>query len=145
MPYVRNKSVSVVITKNASGGVDFALNENNGKGPTQTVKFENQKHPGLVVYFNIRDPDGTGLLFRPDPADALWVAPPGQACPNNPSTWAGFIPLSVEQDAQGRNTQLIAYFRNLKKEKCSFTLRFVGPNGPEDYDPIGDGGNGLRR
>lgn len=150
MPYVRNKSVSVVITRNANGSIDFALNENNGNGPAQSVKFENKKHPGLIIYFNIRDPDGTGLTFRPVPADALWVAAPigsgtqPPPCPTQASKWEGFVPVSVEQDDQGRNTQLIAYFRNLKKEKCRFALRFLGPNGPENYDPIGDGANGLR-
>lgn len=145
MPYVRNKSVSVLIKKNARGGVDFALNENNGSGPVQKVKFENNRHPGLVVYFNIRDPDGTGLLFRPELDDALWVAGPGLPCPGNASAWSGFVPLSVEKDSQGRNTQLIAYFRNLKSEKCRFALRFLWPDGTgEDYDPIGEGANGLR-
>jgi len=148
MPYVRNKSISVVITKTGPKSATFALNENKGKGPRQEVKFENKKHPGLVVYFNIRDPDGTGLLFQPDPANALWVAAPvgdgksAPQCPNNSCSWPGFIPLSVEEDG----TQLIAYFRNLKKEKCTFALRFLWPDGtPEEYDPIGDGANGLRR
>lgn len=152
MPYARNKSVNVVITRNANGGVDFALNENNGKGPVQKIRFENNKHPGLIVYFNIRDPDDTGLLFPPVPEDALWVAAPiGQGkspppCPTQASRWAGFVPLSVEQDANGNNTQLIAYYRNLKVEQCRFALRFLWPDGTaEDYDPIGDGQDGLRR
>lgn len=148
MPYVRNKSISVVMTKDPTspGGVNFALNENEGNGPAQKAIFHNKKHPGLVVYFNIRDPDDTGLLFRPDPADAMWVAPPGKLCPTSPSTWEGFIPLSVEKDGDGRNTQLIAYFRNLKQQSCQFALRFLWPDGTGiDYDPIGDGQNGLRR
>jgi hypothetical protein len=55
------------------------------------------------------------------------------------------VPLSVEKDKSGKRTQLIAYFRNETEAKCRFALRFLWPDGtPEDYDPIGDGANGLR-
>lgn len=142
MPYVRNKSVSVVIPANATP--PFELNENNGNGPGQQVDFKNEKHPGIVVYFNIKDPHNTGLVFQPKPADALWVAPPGGACPNSASTWEGFIPLSVEKKA-GKNVQLLAYCRNEKQEQFNFTLRFLKPDGTKiDYDPIGNDMNGSR-
>ena len=149
MPYVRNKSISVTITRKSGGnGYDFNLNENKGKGPVQRIKFQNKKHPGLMVYFNIRDPDNTGLTFQPVPANALWVkAPTGPgapppSCPTAASKWDQFVPLSVEQ----AGTQLIAYFRNLDNDvHFRFALRFLDTNGtPVDYDPIGDGANGLR-
>ncbi|HEY0628305.1 MAG TPA: hypothetical protein VGD23_03160 [Sphingomicrobium sp.] len=142
MPYVRNKSISVVIPANAVP--PFELNENNGKGPGQKVDFKNSGHPGIVVYFNIRDPHNTGLVFQPVPGDALWVAPPGQACPTSASAWEEFVPLSVEKKA-GKNVQLIAYYRNQQQEQFNFALRFLKPDGtPVDYDPIGNGMNGLR-
>jgi hypothetical protein len=152
MPYVRNKSISVVITKTGPKSATFELNENNGKGPTDEIRFHNNKHPGLVVYFNIKDPDGTDLEFRPDPGDSMCVAAPigtgknPPPCPPpNGAKWAGFVPLSVEKDKGGKRTQLIAYFRNETEAKCRFALRFLWPDGtPEDYDPIGDGANGLR-
>ena len=152
MPYVRNKSISVVITETGPKTVDIVLNENNGNGPTHEIKFKNEKHPGLVVYFNIRDPDGTGLQFVDNPSNAMWVAAPigsgknPPPCPPpNGAKWAGFVPLSVETDKNGKRTQLIAYFRNEKEAKCRFALRLEWPDGtPEDYDPIGDGANGPR-
>ena len=151
MPYVRNKSISVVIT-NGPNGLEFALNENNGNGPVDEVIFKNEKHPGLVVYFNIRDTANSGLTFQPCPGDALWVnAPTGPTapppvCPPGAMGWEGFVPLSVEADKDGNpNMQLIAYLRNLNKGKCKFVLRFVDTNGaPVDYDPIGNGSNGPR-
>jgi hypothetical protein len=153
MPYVRNKSVSVDIT-NGPKGLEFALNENNGNGRVHEVIFKNEKHPGLIVYFNIRDIAKSGLKFQPVPADALWVNPPtgptapAPACPNRAMAWPGFVPLSVEDDKDGNtDVQLIAYFRNgnENKGKCKFILRFVDTTGaPVDYDPIGDGNNGPR-
>lgn len=151
MPYVRNKTIRVIIKADAGhpDGVRFEMNTNNGQGPVQKVKFENKKHPGLVVYFNIEDPDNTGLLFPPVPGDALWAnfSPPNDPnpppCPdpnNPPPPWPGFIPVSVEDNQR----QLIVYCRNLDKQLFKFALRFVGPNGPVNYDPIGDGADGPR-
>lgn len=147
-PYVKNKSVRVVITDKPGGGYDFALNSNNGKGPIQDVDFDNDHHPGIIVYFNIDDNTAAGgMTFQPKPSDAVWAAAPGApwpappACPVNPSHWDQFIPLSVEQNG----AQLIVYFRNEKKGiHFPFALRFVGPNGPVNYDPIGNGNNGMR-
>lgn len=142
-PKPKDMEVDVIISPGPGGpeSVSFELRPGGNR-----LEFKNDNHPGVMVYFNIDDRAGSGLLFQPEPADALWVAPPGQSCPTKPSTWAGFVPLSVEEDARGQNTRLIAYFRNLRVEQCKFALRFLWPDGrSEDYDPIGDGGNGLRR
>jgi hypothetical protein len=145
--YVRDKSIRVIMTADpkAPDGVRFTLNANNGNGPVQQVRFDNNGHPGILVYFNIEDDDNTGLLFQPVPSDALWVnysAPgaPAPPCPINPAAWDGFIPVSVEDNGN----QLIVYCRNLDKQFFRFALRFLGPNGPVNYDPIGDGNNGMR-
>lgn len=155
MPKAKDMDIDVVITnKPGGGGYDFALDANNGKGSVQEVKFENDRHPGVMVYFNIRDVAQSGLTFEPSPDKALWVTPPKgptappPACPNGAAPWDGFVPLSVEQDKNGKNTQLIAYFSNWNsnKGKCTFALRFVDSSGKSvPYDPIGDGANGLRQ
>lgn len=142
-PKPKDMDVDVVITQGPGGPNDVLFELQPGG---QRLIFKNDNHPGVMVFFNIDDRAESGLLFQSNPADALWVANPGQPCPNNASAWAGFVPLSVEQDSHGKNTRLIAYFRNLKVEECKFALRFQWPDGsPKIYDPIGDGQNGLRR
>lgn len=144
----KDMNVDIVITQGPSGPKDvkFALDPGGDR-----LEFKNDNHPGVMVFFSIDDRAGSGLSFQPEPTDALWVAPPigtgapPPSCPNRPSSWQGFVPLSVEEDSHGKNTRLIAYFRNQNEEKCRFALRFLWPDGePEDYDPIGDGMNGLR-
>lgn len=137
----QNRQVKVEITPNpkAKNGYDFKLD---GPGVTSDdeIKFENFDNPGYVVYFKIKDVHQTGLRFRPDAEDALWVNA-GLGNPPPDSQWPGFVPLSVENDEK----KLIVYCRNkLPKQKFKFTLRFLGPNGPIDWDPIGDGLNGPR-
>jgi len=148
-PKPKDMDVDVVITQGPGGpgDIQFALNPGGDK-----IEVKNDNHPGAMIYFSIDDQAGSGLTFQPNPANALWVAAPigpgspPPPCPNAPSTWAGFVPLSVEQDKDGKNTRLIAYYRNEKKEQCRFALRFLWPDGkPKDYDPIGDGANGLRK
>ena len=142
-PKPKDMDVDVIITQGPGGPTDVEFEMRPGG---HRLEFKNDNHPGVMVFFNIDDRARSGLLFQPKPADALWVAPPGQHCPTSASTWDGFVPLSVEQDSHGRNTSLIAYFRNLNVEQCRFALRFLWPDGrTEDYDPIGDGANGLRR
>lgn len=141
-PKPKGMDVDVVITQGSGGPMDlrFAMRPGGDR-----LQFKNDNHPGVMVFFNIDDRAGSGLLFQPAPADALWVARPGQPCPTSSSNWEGFVPLSVERDAHGRNTRLIAYFRNLKEEQCRFALRFLKADGTTvDYDPIGDGLNGPR-
>jgi hypothetical protein len=148
-PYVRNKTVWVVTTPNPNppGGYTFGLSEN-GSNPKQQISFENENHPGSVVYFKIRDDANTGLLFQPNPANALWVAggvpgaPLPPPCPVNPSASEQFVPLSVENGGQ----KLIVYCRNKDPNVLfRFALRFVAPDGRAiNYDPIGDGQNGPR-
>ena len=150
MPYVRNQSIRVIATAHpgSPGGIHYDLNENNGQGPKQEIDFDNKKHPGIVVYFNLEDSTGQGLVFRPVPSEALWVnysAPgaPAPSCPTKAAAWVGFIPLSVEKYGK----QLIVYCRNLDKlQKFKFALRFLDGNGAPvvDYDPIGNGNNGDR-
>jgi hypothetical protein len=144
--------VDVVITNKPGGGYDYALDAN-GKSNVQEIKLENEKRPGVMVYFNIRDDAGSGYTFQPVPSNALWVRysnlgnPLPPACPTAASKWSKFVPLSVEEDKYGKNTQLIVYCRNLQQQKFRFALRLVDSNGVPvpDYDPIGDGANGLRR
>ena len=139
--YAKNDTIRVVINKNPAGGYLFALNENNGKGPVQAVTFKNENHPGTMVYFKIDDQGKTGLVFQPDPLDAMWVAL-GSGNPPAGAQWPGFVPLSVEDNG----TRLIVYDRNLQQGvQFKFTLRFVGPGGAAiDYDPIGNDANGQR-
>jgi hypothetical protein len=144
MPHAKNMEIDVIVTKDAGPkGVSFVLG-GPGTKPHE-VKFENNKHPGVMVYFNIKDPDGTGTEFLPTPSNCLWVNSQDTTCPATASVWNQFVPLSVEDpDKTGKNTQLIAYCRNKVEKKFAFTLWFLGPNGPVDYDPIGDGANGQR-
>jgi len=148
-PKPKDIDVDVVITQGPGGPTDLQFELSPGG---DRIEVKNDNHPGAIVCFNIDDRAGSGLSFQPNPANALWVAPPiGPAappppCPNGPSIWAGFLPLSVEQNNAGKNTRLITYYRNERKEKCRFALRFLWPDGtPKDYDPIGDGANGLRK
>jgi hypothetical protein len=140
-PNVRTKIVNVEITNNAGApnGIGFALND--GGGPTSTIGFQNNSHPGVMVYFRIDDIGNTGLLFRPDPRDALWVAQ-GNQNPLPNQQWPGFVPLSVENSRR----KLLVYCRNSSPpEQFKFTLWFLDQNGKAiDYDPIGDGLNGPR-
>jgi hypothetical protein len=136
----KNMTVSVIAKPLPGGGYGFELDAY-GKGPAQDIDIDNDGHPGVIVNFKIKDADKNGLEFRPVPSDALWVQLNGAP----PAPWPGFIPLSVEKDKNGRNTRLIAYCRNENQgQQFKFTLRFVGPNGPVDYDPIGNGNNGQR-
>jgi len=139
--YAKNDTIRVVINKNPAGGYLFALDENNGKGPVHEIKFKNENHPGTMVYFKLDDPDETGLVFQPDPAQAMWVAL-GLNNPPAGAKWPGFIPLSVEDDG----TRLMVYNRNLTKNtKFKFTLRFKDSGGQAvEYDPIGNDQNGSR-
>ena len=155
MAYVRNRTVRVVITDNPLGGFSFALNSNNGFGPVQNVDFDNDNHPGVIVYFNIDNRTNSVLRFQPVPSQALWVqppggpwvVPPGSNCPALPSSWPGFVPLSVEADQFGNpGQQLIVYDRNENAGvQFQFALRFIDAAGnPVNYDPIGNDNNGLR-
>jgi hypothetical protein len=139
--YAKNDTIRVVINKNPAGGYLFALDENNGKGPVQQVKFNNDGHPGTMVYFKIYDPDNTGLVFQPDPAQAMWVAL-GAGNPPAGAKWPGFVPLSVENNPE----RLMVYNRNLQTGiNYKFTLRFKDPGGQAvEYDPIGNDQNGSR-
>jgi len=145
MPNVKKMDIDVIVTKDGSPkGASFALD--NGAGKVHEVKFINNKHPGFLIYFNIQDPDGTELQFKPTPSNALWVNSLGTVCPAGPCVWNQFVPLSVEDPYKtGKNTQLIVYCRNKTIKKFAFTLWFLWPDGTAiDFDPIGDGQNGSR-
>lgn len=158
MANVKIKDIDVVITEDpdAPNGIAFALNAHNGNGQVQRVAFNNSRHPGIIIHFNIDDDDDTGLVFQPVPGDAIWAAPPGTAWPDPPDCpadppppWSELVPLSVEEDRDGNNTQLIVYFRNSNPDvHFNFALRFLrlveGVWQEVNYDPIGDGNNGLR-
>jgi hypothetical protein len=143
MPHVKTQTINVDIWADPKGpnGIGFALNE--GFGRVQRVAFSNGNHPGVLVYFKIDDDKKapTGLLFRPDPRDALWVAQ-GSQDPVAGAQWPGFVPLSVEN---GRR-KLLVYCRNESPaQQFKFTLWFLDPQGLAiPYDPIGDGLNGPR-
>jgi hypothetical protein len=148
MPNVKNMQVDVIVTKDTNPkGVSFALDA--GKGKKQTIDFDNDKHPGVMVYFNIVEDDPqnpTGLVFKPTPSNCLWVDSQSTTCPPGPCVWNQFVPLSVEDPGKtGKNTQLIVYCRNKTVKQFAFTLWFLWPTGREvDYDPIGNGNNGQR-
>lgn len=129
-------TVKVEITKQAGSPVAFAFQDN--PGDANKITFENEDHPGFLIYFKIKDVNRTGLRFRPDPEDALWVQLGGAP----PAPWTGFVPLSVENEGK----KLIVYCRNEEDGQFKFTLRFRRPDGTwdEDWDPIGDGLDGPR-
>lgn len=135
-PPVMNRTVGVEITGTAAAP-NFEFSGGNGAG---RIQFDNNNHPGVMVYFKINDRAGTRLLFKRDPRNALSVNPGGGNPP--PGTqWPGFVPLSVENNQQ----KLLVYCRNdVQNQQFKFTLHFDGPDGPKDWDPIGDGLNGPR-
>lgn len=148
MAKVKEMDVDVIVTRASNPkGVSFALDA--GKGRAQRIELKNEKHPGIMLYFNIVDDpqNPTGLTFKPTPSNALWVNSQDTTCPTTASVWNQFVPLSVEDpDNVGKNTQLIVYCRNKVIKEFAFTLWFLWPDGREvDYDPIGDGQNGLRK
>jgi len=145
MPRAKNMDIDVIVTRDSGSpkGVSFGLNAGHGK--THTVRFDNDHHPGIMVYFNIKDPDDTGLEFKSTPSNAVWVNSLGTGCPTTQCIWNQFLPLSVEEDSAGKKTQLIVYCRNKAVKDFAFTLLFNWPDGREvDYDPIGNGSNGPR-
>ena len=116
---------------------NFEFSGGNGH---DSLQFNNNNHPGVMVYFKIDDRAGTGLLFEPDPRNALSVNP-GLANPPVGSQWPGFVPLSVGNEQR----KLIVYCLNEQPPtQFKFTLHFVGASGPVSWDPIGDGQNGPR-
>ena len=132
MQKAKDMEVDVIFTPGANP--PFALQENHGHAGQQ-ISFKNEHHPGVVVYFTIKDADENGLEFRAEPSQALTV--------DNPPGGNQLVPLSVEQD-HGRNVQLISYCRNWNPEKFKFSLHFMQNGAAVDYDPIGDGNNGPR-
>lgn len=139
--FPKTDTIRVIINKNSAGGYEFALDENNGVGPVQKLKFKNGGHPGIMINFKIYDPDDTGLVFQPDPAQAMWAAL-GSSNPPAGAKLPGFVPLSVEGDGE----RLLVYNRNWQAGvEYKFTLRFQKPGGGAvEYDPIGNDQNGSR-
>lgn len=150
MPRAKDMNVDVIAIKDPASphGVRFELGH--GQPNPQRVGFDNDGHPGVMVYFNLKDRSRTGLEFKPTPSSALWVNSHGPVCPPGSCAWNGFLPLSVEKKGKKqKHKQLIVYCRNEEKKEFGFTLWFRRPavgGGWEDvdYDPIGDGNNGLR-
>lgn len=142
MPKVKHMDVDILVTKGPGGPKDVSFELDAGNGKTNQLDFKNDKHPGVLVYFNIVDRDQTGLQFKPVPSEALWVvegSPP--TCPTKPSSWDQFVPLSVER--QGK--QLLVYNRNQSQKEFAFSFWFLWPDGtPVDFDPVGNNQNGLR-
>ena len=135
-PHVATKIVHVEITGTAAAP---CFEFNGGNGPDK-IRFDNNHHPGIMVYFKIKDTGRTGLLFPPAPCHALSVNP-GTSNPPQGQQWDGFVPLSVENEQR----KLLVYCRNgSPPTQFKFTLHFTGPDGPKDWDPIGDGLNGPR-
>ena len=131
MQHAKDMDIDVSITKdgNSPNGLKFGF----GSGKKDSLDFHNEKHPGVMCYFNIDSEDGTGLLFQSDPSNALRV--------DDPPGGRQLVPLSVEEGGK----LLIAYCRNLIAQQFKFTLRFVDKDGKAvDWDPIGNGSNGPR-
>jgi hypothetical protein len=112
------------------------------------LEFNNDKHPGFDVHFELEDKDDTGFRFPDDPDRALAVTaftevePP---CPVQGATYGEFVPVSVEDE----NKRLIVYNVNKTRTNFKYTL-FVtkNPHGKdpacEEIDPIGSNQNGPR-
>ena len=140
----KNWAIKVVITREDPGDPITFRFEDHGNAAPDRIRFENDDHPGFMVYFKIKDTskNKTGLRFRPDPDDALRIDQVNGNPPPN-LKWPGFIPISVENEGR----KLIVYCRNLvRNEEFKFTLRFARPDGTlhKDWDPIGDGLDGPR-
>lgn len=104
--------------------------------------FHNDHRPGFILYFDIKDPDGTGCVFDPD--DPLWVdgdtIPP--VCPPVNKSWPQFFSIDVINDGQ----TLIVRNKNIDIQKFSFMLRFRRPGcrNAIEFDPIGNNQNGQQ-
>ncbi len=132
-PWTRTLYVEIAATANPCSP-DFKLDG--------YKTFHNNHRPGFILYFDIKDPDGTGCVF--DPADPLWVdgnsVPP--ICPTKPSNWPQFFSIDVINDGQ----TLMVRNKNIEIREFAFTLRFRKPGCPNaiEFDPIGNNQNGQQ-
>lgn len=144
MPGAKHVDVDVIATKDASApdGVTFKLSSD--LGGSDRLKFKNDKHPGFIVNFHLKDDDNTGVAFVSTPADAMWVKTFQQGepnpCPTSESHWDQFEATDVKQ--QGK--RLVVRNLNQYEQLFAFSLRFTKPGAanPILYDPIGENENG---
>lgn len=144
MAGAKHVDVDVIVTKDESApdGVRFKLSSD--LGSSDRLKFKNDKHPGFVVNFDIKDDDQTGVLFLLEPDQAMWVRTfqdgDPDPCPRSSMHWDQFEATEVKQ--QGK--RLVVRNLNEFEQKFAFSLRFSKPGSanPILYDPIGENENG---
>jgi len=144
MPSPKKIDVTVRVISDSSkpGGVWFELDSNlisNGE-----LVFENDKHPGFIIHYNIADPHQTGCRFQPVKANAMWVRTfsPGDPdpCPRSAMYWRQFAAISLNDD----DKQLVVRNYNKGAQMFAYSLRFAKAGFPDPilFDPIGDNRNG---
>lgn len=144
MPNPKEVHVDVIAKADASSpdGVSFNLSSN--LGANDRLKFSNDKHPGFIVNFNLKDDDNTGVKFLSQPEDAMWVrtfdAQTPDPCPRCEMYWDQFKAIDVKKN----NKQLVVRNLNQYEQLFAFSLRFSKPGSADPilYDPIGENENG---
>lgn len=144
MPNPKEVHVDVIAKADPTSpdGVSFTLSSN--LGSSERLKFQNDKHPGFIVNFNLKDDDNTGVKFLPQPEDAMWVrtfdAQTPDPCPRCEMYWDQFKAINVKQ----QNKQLVVRNLNQYEQMFAFSLRFSKPGSADPilYDPIGENENG---
>lgn len=144
----KKAKVDVELTESNTDPKGFTWKLESSYKKNGKLEFNNDKHPGFDVQFDLDDKDDTGFRFPDDPDRAIAVkaytgAEP--SCPQYGETYGEFVPVSVEED----NTRLVVYNVNKTPTNFKYTL-FVtkDPHGKdplcEEIDPIGSNQNGPR-
>lgn len=143
----KKATVDVELTEsNSPPGFTWQIESDLKKG--KKLEFNNDHHPGFIVYFDIDDDDDTGFRFPDDHNRAIAVQtytgtnPP---CPTAGATWDQFYPIAVSKN----NTRLEV--RNLNEDPAEFAYTLFVTKDPhgtnpalEPIDPIGSNQNGPR-
>ncbi len=117
---------------------DLAVGEDN------SLEFENRRHPGFVIHYDIDDTLNPGYRFPeanvPDHlAEAIYVQV-GPRCPQQKSNWPQFWPMEV---VSGGKTLKVRN-ENRGKARFHYTLRLTKDGGQHwlNLDPGGTNKNG---
>jgi hypothetical protein len=109
------------------------------KGPDGEIKFENKKHDGFNVYFDLKDPpENYVFLGGSHLSEAVW-SQLGKQCPTSAAS-AVFTPKRVENNGK----TLVVYNKNPSpaQGRFTYTLR-VTNDGGKTYLPLDPGGDNM--